>query len=333
MEIAIIGTGKVAVRNYIPSLLRHKDVSLTCFSRTVKQAEAVGKQFGIRVARSLAEVMARQPEAVFILTQEQQRFEATRAVLAFRPKRLFFEKPLVARRGQAHVTPEDFWDGKTLLEQAQQAGTETAMVFNYRFFDQSLRGRRLVQERNFGEALNVVALSHFATWSHCIDLILSFVGPIHQISAQQSAGTHADPEGNQAPDIIASFLLGEGAAGVLLGTNALRWSAPLFELLINFEGGRLHFRDLDQAVEVIDYRSGTHEVYSPSRDESRWAKYDASFEKSVDAYLDSVRQNRPPPVPGLAGLAELQFEASMKKSIAEQRPVLPAHDFPLAPLG
>ena len=29
MEIAIVGTGKVAERNYIPGLLRHDDVSLT----------------------------------------------------------------------------------------------------------------------------------------------------------------------------------------------------------------------------------------------------------------------------------------------------------------
>ena len=29
MEIAIVGTGKVAENNYIPSLLRHEDVSVS----------------------------------------------------------------------------------------------------------------------------------------------------------------------------------------------------------------------------------------------------------------------------------------------------------------
>ena len=130
MEIAIVGTGKVAERNYIPSLLRHKDVSITCYSRTLERAEAVGRKFGLRVVRSLAEMFARQPEAVFVLTGEGQRLEATQALLPFKPKRLFLEKPLVARAGQAHVVPEDFWDGKMLLQQAQEAGAEAAMVFN-----------------------------------------------------------------------------------------------------------------------------------------------------------------------------------------------------------
>ena len=43
---------------------------------------------------------------------------------------------------------------------------------------------------NFGSAVNVIALSHFATWSHCIDLILHFAGPVQEISAQQGTKMH-----------------------------------------------------------------------------------------------------------------------------------------------
>jgi predicted dehydrogenase len=128
---------------------------------------------------------------------------------------------------------------------------------------------------------------------------------------------------------VASFLIGNQATGVLLGTSGINWNFPLFELTVNFEGGRIHFRDLDQDMEVLDYRSQVHEIFSPSRGESRWTKYDESFEKSVDAYLASIRKGAPPPVPGMAGLLELQFEASLKKSIAERRPVLPSEEFPI----
>ncbi len=83
---------------------------------------------------------------------------------------------------------------------------------------------------------------------------------------------------------------------------------------------------------MLDYRQNIHELFSPSRDESRWTKYNESFEKSVDAYLDSIQAGAPPPVPGLAGLLELQFEASLKKSIAERRPVLPLEEFPTDPV-
>ena len=331
MEIAIVGAGKVAQSNYLPSLLRHKDVSLICYSRTPEQTEAVGQKFGVHIARTLPELFARQPEAVFVLTREEQRLEATQALLPYKPKRLFLEKPLVARGRQAHVVQQDFWDAKTLLRQAQEAGAEVAMVFNYRFFDQIQRAKRLIQERNFGEAIGVVALTHFACWSHCIDLILEFAGPVREISAQQ--GTQPYPfEGGEVSDVAASFLIGNQATGVLLGTSGMNWNFPLFELIVNFEGGRIHFRDLDQNMEVLDYRSNVHEIFSPSRHDSRWTKYDESFQKSVDAYLASIRNGAPPPVPGIAGLLELQFEASLKKSIAEHRPVVPSEEFPTDPV-
>ena len=332
MEIAMVGVGKVAENNYLPSLLRHDDVSLTCYSRTFEQTDAIGLRFGVRAARSLEELFRRGPDAVFVLTREDQRLQATQALLPFEPKRLFFEKPLVARSGQAHVVPQDFWDGKSLLLQAQEAGAETAMVFNYRFFDQMQRARRLIQERNFGTPISVAGFTHFACWSHCIDLILEFAGPVREVSAQQ--GTRSRPffETDKVADVAASFLIGNQATGVLLGTSGMEWNYPLFELTINFEGGRIHFRDLDQDMEVLDYSGKVHERFSPSRGESRWTKYDESFEKSIDAYLASIRAGAPPSVPGMAGLLELQFEASLKKSIAERRPVFPAEEFPTDPV-
>ena len=240
-----LGVGKVAQDNYIPTLLRHKDLSLTCYSRTSEKTETVAQNFGIRAVRTLDELFERQPDGVCVLSHVEQHLESTQSLLPFKPKRLFLEKPLVAKGGQAHVVQQDFWDGKALLQQAQEAGTETAMVFNYRFFDQIQRAKRLIQERNFGEATSVVALTHFACWSHCIDLILNFVGPLREISSQQ--GNQAYPfEDGEATDIAASFLIGDHATGVLLGTSGINWTLPLFELTCNFENGRIHFRDLDQ---------------------------------------------------------------------------------------
>ena len=331
MEIGIIGVGKVAQDNYIPTLIQYEDVSLTCYSRTFRRTEQVAQKFGVRAARTLEELFERRPEVVFNLTHVEQHLESTRALLAFKPKRLFLEKPLVAKRGQAHVTQEDFWDGKKLLQEAREAGAETAMVFNYRFFDQIQRAKRLIEQRNFGSVISIVALTHFACWSHSIDLVLHFAGPVREISAHQ--GTRAYPfEAGQAADVAASFLIGEHATGVLLGTSGMNWDFPLFELTINFEGGRIHFRDLDQDMEVLDYHGNVSELFSPVRHESRWTKYNESFQKSVDAYITSVRAGVSPPVPGIAGLLELQFEASIKKSISERRPVVVSEEFPIDPV-
>lgn len=331
MQVAIVGTGRVAEKNYIPSLMQQSDVALTCYSRTLARAQAVGQKFGVRVARTLEELFEWQPETVFVLTREQERLEATQSLLPFKPKRLFLEKPLTARGGQGHVVTQDFWDAKGLLLQAQSLGTEVAMVFNYRFFDQMQRAKSLLRDRNFGAAVNVVGLTHFACWSHCIDLILEFVGALHEISAQP--GPQLRPfESGQVSDLAASFLIGDQATGTLLGTSGMNWDFPLFELIINFEAGRIHFRDLDQEMEVLDYRGNVHEIFSPRRDASRWVKYDESFDKSISAYLASIRQSAPPPVPGRAGLLELQFEAGLKKSIAESRPIAVLEEFPIDPV-
>jgi predicted dehydrogenase len=206
------------------------------------------------------------------------------------------------------------------------------MVFNYRFFDQTRRAKRLIQERNFGSVVNVVALSHFATWSHCIDLILHFAGPVHEISAQQGTRMHTHSSTGKAPDVAASFLIGKNATGTILGTNGINWSFPLFELILSFERGRLHFRGLDQDMEILDYNSDVHEIFYPSRKSSRWDKYGESFEKAVAACLESIRNGTPPPVPGIAGLLALQFEVSLRKSIEERRPIVPSEDFPTDPV-
>ena len=86
-------------------------------------------------------------------------------------------------------------------------------------------------------------------------------------------------------------------------------------------------RDLDGDLEFIDYGRGRHEVHALSRNVSRWDQYRASFGKSINAYLESLRQGGPPPVPGMAGLQELQFEAALKRSIAQGRPVDVAREF------
>ena len=82
-------------------------------------------------------------------------------------------------------------------------------------------------------------------------------------------------------------------------------------------------------MEVLDSGSAQHEVHAIARDRSRWDQYNASFAKSTIAYLESLRQGQPPPVPGVARLQELQVEAAIKRSIAQNRPVDLVAELPL----
>ena len=326
MHLAIIGTGNVARLNYLPFLAKQEGVRLSYFNRRREPAEACARQFGGTVAGSIAELLADGPDAVLVLTKEQARYEVAREVLRCRPKRIFFEKPLTALDGQEHVTEDDFTRGRELLATAAAAGSETAMVFNYRFFDQVLTARRLTAERGLGKPVVATALVHWACWSHCIDLLALLAGPAARITALPSPGAPADGP----PAVAASFTTSEGACATILRSGTSRFFHPLYELTVGFEHGRLHLRGLDGDVELTDYRTNGQERFSPGRDGSQWSHYDRSFERALAAYLDSIRTGAPPPVPGIAGLQELRFEAGLARSARSGSTIDLDQDFPLS---
>ena len=334
IKVAIVGTGKVAQDSYLPCLVEEPNIDLGYYNRTLASAEACAARFPGRVFSSLPDLMDWQPDTILVLTRETQRYEVARSLLEFKPRRLFFEKPLAARLGQENVTEQDFLDSREILQKAEVKGIETAMVFNYRFFEHTLLAKRISKERNFGRVLNISGLVHYACWSHAIDLIHHFAGPIETITALQGQAAHKGGGVNPAmqmlaQDVTIAFTTEGDASGTLIGTNALTWTFPLYELTFNFEGGRLRMVDLDGDLQVMDSHGMETETHHITAHHSRWDQYASSFKKSIHAYLNSIRLAQPPPVPGYFGLMELQVEAAVKRSIAQSKPVRLADDFPL----
>jgi len=155
-----------------------------------------------------------------------------------------------------------------------------------------------------------------------------FAGPLSQLTAISPAHQHVGA-GIEARDLAAAFVTDGGASGTIIGTSGTSFQYPLFELTFSFTGGRISFRGLDGDMELLDYAGSTHETFGLSRQTSRWDQYGTSFEKSLDAYLQSIRDMTPPPVPGIAGLQELQVEAAMRRSARERRTVVLNDEFPL----
>lgn len=324
LKIAIVGTGNVARQSYLPYLSGRQDVLLSYYSRTRAKAEACVNDFGGHVAGSVPELMSEDPDAVLVLTDEIQRYAATLPLLEYHPRRIFFEKPLVARDGQANVCEEDFFNAREVLQYAHAAGAETAMVFNYRFFDQTLRAQQVIRERGFGNLIQASFFVNYACWSHCIDLLHLFGGRAAWVSALAGETRYQG-----AVDVAGSFRLENGASGTILGTSGSKFDFSLYELHFNFENGSLHFSDLDGSLDVYDNSRRYAETHTLIGNYSRWAQYSASFEKSLAAYLESIQKGAPPPIPGAAGLEELQFEAALRRSIAQRRPVEVQKEFPL----
>jgi predicted dehydrogenase len=324
LKVAIVGTGNVARQNYLPYLSARKDILLTYFSRTRAKAEACARDFGGHVVASLQELIAEDPDTVLVLTGESQRYEATLPLLEYHPRRIFFEKPLVAQAGQANVSEEDFFKAREILHRAKAVGTETAMVFNYRFFDQTIRAQQILQERRFGELIQATLWVNYACWSHCIDLLHLFGGRASWVSALAGETVFQG-----AVDVSAALRMENGACGTILGTSGSKFDFSLYEMQFNFENGSLHFSDLDGPLDVYDNARRYREAHTLVANYSRWTQYAASFEKSLAAYLASVSAGSPAPIPGAAGLEELQFEAALRRSIAQRRPVEVQTEFPV----
>ena len=139
------------------------------------------------------------------------------------------------------MVEEDFFDAREMLQAAHGAGVETAMVFNYRFFDQTRLAREIVEQEAFGQPVHFTGMVHYNCWSHCIDLVLYFMGPAASISAQASSpGMGAEESRN----VTVAARLANDATGTLIGTSAIDLKLPLYELTFAYEHGRISMRDL-----------------------------------------------------------------------------------------
>jgi len=328
LKIAIVGMGDVATHHYLPFLRDQGDVELGLHSRDQEKARRLAEAFGAKHFSTIDDLAGWNPTATLVLTSEKVRYEIAWALIEAGVKRIFCEKPLVAAKGQAHVSEDDFCRGRRLLAFARESQCEMAMNFNYRFFDQTLLAKEIARSRCFGSVIQVAMLTHYACWSHCIDLLHFFAGKCMEITGL-SGGVERHGQGIEACDRAAAFRMESGAVGTLIGTSGLKWRHPLFEAIFTFESGRIHMRDIDGDLEVLDGASHTHERISRGRDASRWDDYGSSFKKALSAYLTSLKAGTQPPVPGVDGLRELQFEAALGRSVMENRPVDVQGEFPL----
>lgn len=313
-KIGIVGTGGVARGSYLPYLSKRSDVKLCYASRTFSKAEDIAKKFGGTAYASVEEMcQAERPDIGMVLTNESAHLIAARQLLACGVKRIFLEKPMVAKYGQANVTHEDYLDARDFMEEAKAAGCSVAMIFNYRFYDLTRKIQQLVNERKLGKLIQSSWLVNYACWSHCIDLLLAFSEGVNTVAAIGEKKENAD--------LAAAFTTANGGTGIILGTQGTDFAHPLYHVTLNFQGGTICFNDLDTELSLCQRGSDYSETFRLLGNRSRWDKYHASFAKSLEAYLDSVDKNLEPPVPGAAGLAELQFEAALRRSAASGQTV------------
>ena len=326
LRLGLIGLGNVACNNYLPFLSRQENVELYCCSRSPEKAKACAERFGIHACGTPKELAGLKPDAIFLTVPEEHHCDIACELLEDSPKRLFLEKPLHARHGQANVREEDFFEGLDFLKRAKECGTEIAVNFNYRFLEQTLRIRRLMESGTLGGLRESAWIVNYACWSHCIDLLRWFGGEVEQVSA--IAGSRLLGTGAlQAADLAGAFTMESGGTGIILGTSGSAFEQSLYHAVLHFEHGSVSFSDLDAELRMDLHGSDYRQIYELTRHKSRWDSYAASFEKSLGAYLESIVRGTPPPVSGMDGLRELQFEAALRRAAGTGRRVVVAAEF------
>ncbi|GAA3640032.1 hypothetical protein GCM10022200_24480 [Microbacterium awajiense] len=324
MRCLVVGIGGLAMGQYLPFLTRQEDLELAYLSRRSASSRAAQDAFGGHGLDSWSEVEGFAPDIAFNLATDSAHAHVLESLIEARVPRVFTEKPLISQAGQENVDEDDFFRARDIVGLANEAGFEIAMGFNYRFFESVQDSLDAVAGARLGPLRTVVANSHFATWSHTLDLIGMACGPIATLTAMAGPGTARD---GRTPTRSVSFRAVSGAVGSALGSALRDWEDDLLDISFSFDGGHLRWRDLDAESSMFEAASGRRTVtVLPG---PREARYSASFTASLTAYLAAVRTNAPPPVGVDAGLRELQMEASISRSIREHRAVRVQEEFPL----
>lgn len=327
LRVAVVGVGSVALKSHLPALAARGDVELAYLSRSADAVREAQVRFGGTALADDDALVRWRPDAVLVLVADTAHYDVTARLIERGLPRILVEKPLVAMTGQAAVGEEDYRLGRRLLARAAERGTTLAMNFNYRSFASVRRAQAILRDRDFGAVTGVSARAHYACWSHVIDLIGVFAGPVNRLVALESPQSRSGA-GLTATDLSISFVTEGGAVGTLLGSAAGSWEQSLLEVRIDAERGAVVLTDLDGPLTVLSGEGGVIERLEPSAHASRWERYTASFAAALDGYLASVRADAPPPVPAHAGLDELRFEAAVRRSVATGRPVFLADDVP-----
>ncbi len=319
MKCAVVGIGGVALGQYLPVLARLDGVELGYVSRSEGGPRTAVERFGGRVLHGVggdayAGLAAWHPDVAFVTASDTEHHAIVRDLIRVGVPRLYVEKPFVAKRGQAFVTESDYLEGVALLHEARAAGVEIAVGFNYRSF--ATVRRALTESAGWGRVIGVTATAHYACWSHTIDLIGLFAGPISTLTALAGDVERGEPP-MRTVDRAVSFTTEGGAVGTLRGTAGSPFADLLFELTVQFERGRATLRDLGLSLELAGADGSTMRHEAPP-DASRWTLYDRSFADSIEDYLASER----PPVSGADGVAELRVEAAIHRSLTTNAPVV-----------
>jgi len=318
LRAAIVGCGWAGSNMHAPSLIELEDVVLVAvYNRTRNKALALAKKYGVKPYSDFDQMLQKEDLGIVdVVTSEDAHFEFTVKSLEA-GAHVLCEKPIVAQRLHPatgnffpgyHVTPSDIEKAKEMIKTAEKAGRFLGINFNYRYAPHISFLKSLIEKGELGSIRYVNAFTHMACCHHIIDLMRFLVGEIIELYAKiQSINGMGENR---------SFLLSfqDDVTGTLAASSFLGWQHPL--LTVDCLGSLEYVTAYDivgglvrrPVGELTETEKREFKVWMPNVFERR--DFFISFKRSIEAFVRSVKEDKPPPVTGLDGLRAIQVEAA-----------------------
>jgi predicted dehydrogenase len=281
------------------------------------RAQGFAAQFGCRAYTDVVQMLERErPDIVDVCTPETAHVEPVVTALDA-GCHVLCEKPMAG----------SLEGGQRMLAAAERSGRFLGVDYNYRFMPAFERMRGMIASGELGQFGFLAAVVHSYCFHHALDLMRFLGGEVSGVMAQY---THTeDPRYHfrvQLPDFVycpsrneaAILRFQHGGLASITGSRFenLEWNMLRVDYLA--ERGKL-VADAITTSNVVGRLTrwpGAEAV--PLYDGER-VGFSLAFRRSIAAFVEAVREGRPPPVTGHDGLRALELEAAIVRSQATGR--------------
>ena len=320
IRAAIIGAGGVASSQHAPALARLSDVRIVAVcdvdeARAKGLAERYGATAYSDYERMLKEV---RPDIVHVCT----------------PEALHYEPVIASLEAGAHVMcekvmAESLSKAREMVTKALKLGRFLAVDYNYRFMPAFRRLKEMITAGELGRIALINVYAHSYCVHHAIDLIRFLGGEIVEVAAMHTRWDR--PEGalpRPVGDLVYCptrneglvLRLDNGAVATIAGSLYMNLSETMLQLECVGDKGRV----LIDQIQIKDI-SGRLRFFPEGKveplvtSEERAKGFGLAFERSIEAFVQSIREGRAPSPSGIDGLRAVEVEEAVVRSQRERR--------------
>ncbi|QAY68186.1 Gfo/Idh/MocA family protein [Paenibacillus protaetiae] len=329
IRVAVVGCGSISKHRHIPEYVNNENVELVAFvdpviERAQHYAEAHGGKAFADYKTMLAEV---KPDAVSVCTPNYLHAEVSIAA-ANAGAHVLVEKPMAVTDEEAAV----------MIEAAQKNGVKLMVGHNQRFFPPHVKAKQILESGVLGKVLTFrTSFGHPGPDAWSIDGAASwfFRKPEAIMGAMGDLGVHKSDlirwllqdevaevagfvgtlhkEGTEVDDNASVLLRMKSGA---MGTLVASWTYYKGEdnsTILWCENGVMKIGTDENDQVIVELRNGTvekHKVGAISTNEKQLSS------GVIDAFISSIVNDTPVPIPGEEGRKSLQVIISAFESQA-----------------